>query len=68
MKTQYKHIHFVSLISPNIWICRNNKTNEDLGAIKYYSPWKRHVFEGQDGCVFDINCLNDIIDFIKQLK
>jgi len=53
---------------PTYWICKNNKDGDDLGFVKYYPRWKRHVFEGRKGCFFDTSCLTDITDFMKQLQ
>lgn len=73
MKIKYKHIHFdkdfeqiCSLDTPT-YICRNNKTNGILGMVVYYPPWKKYEFIGEEGAGFDISCLYDIIDFMKQL-
>ena len=72
MKTTYRHIHFVAVyegLNPKIkkWSCRNNKSKEEIGNIDFYATWKRFVFKGREGCVFDVGCLRDIIDFISQL-
>ena len=73
MKTRYKHIYFDEVPTMIVeehctWFCRNNKTDDVLGTLTYYSPWKRWVFEGEQDCLFDESCLADIIHFIKQLK
>lgn len=71
MKTRYKHIHFKEFREPFIegrcFMIVNNKTEASLGTIYFYPQWKKYVFEGFEGCCFDVNCLNDIIDFINQL-
>lgn len=69
-KTKYKHIFFESkkIGRSILWICRNNKTKAHLGFVTYYNPWRRWIFEGIQGCVFDTSCLADIIDFMKQLR
>ena len=74
MKTRYKHIHFIEdfeqLDSEDTltYICRNNKTDNILGVVAYYLPWKKYEFIGEEGAGFDISCLEDIIDFTKQLS
>jgi len=50
------------------YLCRNNKTQNDLGIIEYYSAWQKYIFEGAPHCVFDESCLLDIVDFLRQLK
>ena len=72
MKTRYKHIYFVEdfdQLDPDksVYFCRNNKNNGDLGTVAYYPPWRKYEFIGEEGAGFDISCLADIIDFMKQL-
>lgn len=66
MKTKYKFIHFVQLMD-DYWIVRNNKSNDDLGNIEYYHPWKQYVLSTIHGIVFNKTCLKDIIHFMGQL-
>ena len=75
MKTKYKHIYFEkyglgSAPHPQrmIYLCRNNRTNSILGGVEYYPSWRKYVFEGKENAVFDISCLTDIIDFMKQIE
>jgi len=65
MKTKYKYIHFDELLDYGYY-CYNNKTDEDLGPVMYYSPWRQWVF-GKDP-VFNSSCLRDIADFLEQLN
>ena len=72
MKTKYKHIIFREYkveTDPHhpVYICRNNRSGDVLGGVEYYQSWRRYVFEGKQGAVFDTSCLADIIDFMKQL-
>ena len=68
MRTRYRHIHFEQTILEGNWNCINNKSGEVLATISWYRPWKRYVFSQEcEMVVFDINCLKDIIDFIKQV-
>lgn len=71
MKTRYKYIHFVNALDADknpSFMCYNNKNDSVLGWVEYYKPWKQYVFEGKGGCVFNISCLNDIANFMKQMK
>jgi hypothetical protein len=44
----------------------NNRSGKELGILYYYASWKQYVFtQSQEGILFSIDCLNDIIDFIK---
>ena len=68
MKTKYRHIHFVS-DEDKSWACFDNKTQDGLGWVSYYLPWEKYVVDFiNPDCVFDENCLNDIIDFLNQLN
>lgn len=45
----------------------NNKTGDELGKLFYYKPWKQYCFtQASEGCVFNKDCLRDIIDFIEK--
>ena len=69
MKTQYKFIHFKPTYLESIWTCFNNKSKSMLGMVEYYKPWKQWVFSTEDQMdVFSVSCLEDIIDFMKQLS
>lgn len=72
MKTKYKYIHFEKINENDAdsdaeWDCKNNKSKCVLGIIEYYGRWKQYVFEAYGDCVFNVDCLNDIVDFMKQL-
>jgi hypothetical protein len=43
----------------------NNKSEEQIGIISYYSPWRQYVFSGRSKCVFNISCLKDVIGFME---
>jgi len=66
MKRRYEHIHFED-DGGKVYYCKNNQSKGIVGVVSYYPSWKRYVFEGREFCVFDISCLADIIDFMKQL-
>ena len=68
MKTKYRFIHFEQTILVGIWNCINNRHSTILGVVSYYTPWKQYVFNAEDtGDIFSQDCLEDIIDFMKQL-
>ena len=46
----------------------NNKSDDQLGIISYYKPWKQYVFSSMEECVFNITCLENVIDFMRDLK
>ncbi len=71
LKTKYKYIHFESNGiddngHPN-YICWNNKNYDSLGVVEY-GAWKRYIFAPDMNTEFSVDCLQDIIHFIGQLK
>lgn len=71
MKTRYRFIHFKEegpALKPVVWLCLNNRDGSILGAIEYYRPWKQHVIDFREDCVFNSQCLVDIADFLVQLN
>lgn len=43
----------------------NNKELDQIAIISYYRPWGKYVFTSKEGIVFDVLCLTDILDFMK---
>lgn len=71
MKTKYKHIHFIQhdeplLGGPAGWDCLNNQTQDKLGIVVFYDEWRKLCFSPMEGCIFDVECLRDIIHFLGQ--
>jgi hypothetical protein len=69
MKTLYEYINFELIQDTGkttIWSCTSN-SGSDLGNVRWYAPWRQYCFLPIGGAVFSTGCLNDIIDFIKQL-
>ena len=71
MKTKYEHIHFVRLEDKpktSVWLCAANEDDEELGVVKWYGAWRQYCFHAAIyPCVFNVSCLEDICDFIRQL-
>lgn len=42
--------------------------NISLGVIKWYCPWRQYCFFPISDTIWNIGCLNEIINFIKELK
>lgn len=69
MRTVYKYIHFEQTIMDGFWNCINNKSKAVLGVVSYYKPWRRYVFNAEGASdIFSQDCLEDIIDFMKELE
>ena len=45
----------------------NNKNDAQLGIISWYKPWKCYVFSSQPECVFNNECLKDVLNFIEKI-
>lgn len=39
-----------------------------LGIIKWWTTWRQYVFLPDTGTIFNIECLNDIQSYIKDLQ
>lgn len=70
MKTKFKFIHFeeATTLYGSGWEVKNNRTNHLLGEITFYAEWDDYVFQASPKTIFNDECLNDIIQFINQLK
>ncbi len=71
MKTLYKHIHFrkiTDLPKTSVWSCLSNRTKDELGMVKWYPSWRQYCFFPHPETVYSTGCLEDIKDFIRQLK
>lgn len=72
MKTEFQYIHFVKVAEKpktSVWSCRNNRSNVELGYVKWYGPWRQYCFmpNAAELTVFNVACLQDIQDFIRSL-
>lgn len=71
LKTEYKHIRFVEVAQKpktKVWECLNNKSCLRVGVVKWYGPWRRYCFFPEPESWFDVSCMDDINDFIKQVR
>jgi len=71
MKTEYKYIRFTWVMDKpktSVWHCRNKRNEGILGTIEWYGPWRQYCFFPVSTTVFNVSCLSDINDFIRQLK
>jgi hypothetical protein len=71
MKTRYRFIHFIETApfdGKPLWYCRNIKSEDELGKVFWYAPWKRYCFtQSKENIVFSADCLTDIAHFMGQL-
>jgi hypothetical protein len=71
MKTKYNYIHFTCIgdtKKTTRWSINNNCTDAFLGEIKWYSAWRTYCFFTASDTVFNVDCLEDIQNFINQLQ
>lgn len=68
MKTKYKYIEFEFLGTANIWTIKNWRYNQYLGQLNYVEKWKQWELAPNDDTGWTMDCLADIIDFVKQLN
>jgi hypothetical protein len=67
----YTFIHFVLLehkSKTDVYSVRNNKSNDQLGIIKWYPSWRQYTFLPTVDTVYSIGCLEDIVDFITLIS
>lgn len=73
-KTQYKFIEFVETkTNPDFpiadqrkfpWVCLNRKSKDALGYV--CKQWNQWCFIALEGTVLSVDCMEDIIHFLKQ--
>lgn len=66
MKTKYKYIEFEFLGTANIWTIKNWRYKQYLGQLNYIEKWKQWELAPNDNTGWTMDCLADIIDFVKQ--
>jgi hypothetical protein len=67
---KYEYVHFVHIEDKpktSVWSCRMNRTDNELGQVKWYSPWRQYCYFPTVQAVYSAGCLKDIEDFIKKL-
>lgn len=74
MEKTFKYINFAEVMTTKdskrktaIYECRNNRSGDVLGWVKWYGPWRQYCFFTRNGMVFNTGCLEDIQTFIKSL-
>ncbi|KKL76429.1 hypothetical protein LCGC14_2045000 [marine sediment metagenome] len=68
----YEYVHFEKVEDKpktSVWSCRNNNSEEELGVVKWYAPWRCYCYFPTVQAVYSPGCLVDINDFIaSQMK
>lgn len=50
------------------WSVANKESGYLLGFVEWYSAWRQYCFMPTSLTVFSKGCLNDISDFLKEIK
>ncbi len=71
MVRESKYLVYSSVILPKrktpiVFVC--NKSNEELGQIRFYPQWRRFVFYPKADTLFDSSCLEDIASTINLIQ
>lgn len=70
-QTEYKFIHFIKIEDKpktSVWSCLNNRSNEELGIVKWYPSWRQYCYFSTVEAVYSVGCLKNIDHFINQLS
>lgn len=70
MKMDYKYIEMREVVKKpktSVYAVFNKSHVDLLGYIKWHPPWRQYCFFPEEETVWNMNCLNDVVDFIKQL-
>lgn len=71
MISRFKYVSFFYVEEKpktSVWSCRNNKSDEELGQVRWYAPWRQYCYfpTRQIETVYNPGCLEDICHFIQQ--
>lgn len=71
IKTEYKFIRFKWVEDKpktSVWLCLNNNSDSGLGVVRWETRWRQYCYFPLGTTLYSAGCLNDIADFINQLK
>lgn len=46
----------------------NKRSGTRIGIIRWYFNWRQYVFEPDGNTIWNVGCLQDVIDVINQVK
>lgn len=72
MQTEFEYIYFEDVTpydgrKTNVYSCRNKKSTDELGQVKWYASWRQYTFCPNPRIVLSAGCLTDIRNFIAAL-
>jgi len=72
MEKKTKYITFSETVAPQhgkpTYVILNNKSQEPIGMIEFYPPWRQYVFSAYEEAVWNKDCLQEIVTFLGELK
>jgi len=48
-----------------VWYVHNLSSGGRLGTVKWYGSWRQYCFFPEPDCVFNKDCMSDVIKFIE---
>lgn len=39
-----------------------------IGWIEFHAPWRKYIWGMTPGSIFDVNCTNEVVEFLNQHK
>ena len=73
-QTDFKYIYFerdtenYKHFKTSVWVCKNKRSGDVLGIVRWYSQWRQYCFYPEPHTVFNYDCLQNIRTFMKQLR
>ena len=68
--SEYQYINFSEIqkkTKTSVYECRNNKSGDVLGIIKWYPAWRQYCYFPSCPAVYSKGCLDDIAHFINKI-
>lgn len=62
----FEILQYVDKKTYNIFVC-SIKSDELLGKIAWYGPWRKYVFYPESDTLFDPKCLAEITEMLNKL-
>ena len=70
MKTKFKWIWFNKIEGKpktQVWECYSNESDEELGLVKWYGPWRQYCFFPETSLLFNPECMREVAEFVETL-
>jgi hypothetical protein len=62
------YLTFTDGVAPRGWITKVwivSSQGGTLGRVRFWTPWRKYIFEPLAGTMFDEGCLNEIAEFCR---